>query len=206
MQKALYTVGHSSHTLNQFIGLLAASSVEMVCDVRSVPRSLRNPHFDRDVLRSELRKHRIGYVYLGHSLGGRSSDPNCYRDGRVDYKLVASTPLFNEGIRRLWNGLQTYSIVLMCAERDPLFCHRTILVCRRLRSLDVPIMHIDAAGGLEKQQDAEMRLLKLLGVRSDDLFRGHEEAVQKAFDVQGARIAYALRTADDRPSDEFRES
>jgi uncharacterized protein (DUF488 family) len=134
MEKNTYTIGHSTHTAERFIALLKLHEIKAVCDVRSSPYSSYNPQFNREAIQSELKKHRIAYVYLGKELGPRSDDPGCYENGRVQYGLLAETDLFHEGNRRVKEGMKSYRIALMCSEKDPVMCHRTILVCRRLAS------------------------------------------------------------------------
>ena len=138
----LYTIGHSTHSIEEFIKLLAMHSITAVCDVRSTPYSQFTPQFNRELLQQELKKHNISYVFLGEELGARSDNPNCYVNGKVQYGCLAQEPRFYQGINRLVEGLTNYRITLMCAEKDPIACHRTILVCRKLRSRDIEIKHI----------------------------------------------------------------
>ena len=82
------------------------------------------------------------------------------------------------------------SIALMCAEKDPLDCHRTILVARELVDLDKDVHHILADGKLEEQQAAKKRLCERLGLLQEDLFRTPEELEDKAYAEQERKIAY----------------
>ena len=153
-----FTIGHSNHALDRFLGLLEGHAITAVADVRSVPYSRRLPHFDRPVLQRALAAAGIAYVFLGNLLGGRPKDPSCYRDGKVDYALIAATPGFGNGLARLEDGTNRYRIVLMCAERDPLDCHRALLVSRHLAERGAGINHILADGSLESHEDTERRL------------------------------------------------
>ncbi len=129
MRTIIYTIGHSTHPSEKFIELLKRHEITAVCDVRSSPYSQFTPQFNRETIQSELKKHGIAYVYLGKELGPRSDDPGCYENGKVQYDRLAKTDLFHEGIRRAKEGMKSYRIALMCAEKDPIMCHRTILVC-----------------------------------------------------------------------------
>ena len=146
----LYTFGHSTHEIETFTELLSIHSVTAICDVRSQPFSKFNPQFNKEVIQAELKKKEIAYVFLGKELGPRSEDPACYSEGKVQYSRIAETALFQQGLKRIIKGMETYRIALMCAEKDPVMCHRTILVCRHLRDQGIKIKHILENGGLQK--------------------------------------------------------
>src|ERR1051325_10744048 len=150
MGLTVYTVGHSTHSIERFIELLTSTHVEAVSDVRSRPYSRMNPQFNREPLEKVLCGVGIKYVFLGKELGARSEDKSCYRNGQVQYDLLASTPLFKQGIDRIKDGARDYRVALMCAEKEPLECHRTILVARRLFEDGISITHILADGRLEE--------------------------------------------------------
>jgi uncharacterized protein (DUF488 family) len=163
MGKTVFTIGHSTHTLEYFLSLLTKHGIQAVGDVRSVPYSRRNPQFSREPLMQGLRGVGIAYVFLGKELGARSDNPGCYIEGKVRYDYLAKEPAFLEGLERLRKGIQSHRVALMCAEKDPLTCHRTILVCRELRSPDLEIAHILADGAVETNVAAEKRLMSLSG-------------------------------------------
>ena len=138
-----------------------------------------------------MRNNGIAYVFLGRELGARSNDPACYVDGKVQFHRLAATPLFQQGLRRLREGLKTYRLCLMCAEKDPVACHRTILICRHLRNPALKIRHILEDGSLENHNDLELRLQRLLELPCEDLFRDAGDLTEEAYDLQGQRIAYS---------------
>ena len=186
----LYTIGHSTHPIEKFLELLSRHSITAVCDVRSQPYSKFNPQFNRETLRTDLKRQGVTYVFLGKELGPRSDDPTCYVDGRVRYHALAETDLFKQGLQRLRKGMASYRIALMCAEKDPLFCHRTILVCRHIRDTDVRIRHILEDGTIEEHHDAIRRLMRTLKLQETNLFKRPEEIIEDAYDIQGEKIAY----------------
>lgn len=188
-ESELFTIGHSTHPVDYFIDLLKKHSITAVCDVRSHPYSKYNPQFNREALKEELKRNNIAYVFLGKELGARSDNPNCYIDGRVQYNYLVDEPSFQQGIIRLKKGMKKYSIALMCAEKDPITCHRTILVCREMRSHTKQIKHILANGEIETNQEAEERLLTTLGI-VPDMFKNKNECIEEAYDKQGKKIAY----------------
>src|SRR3989304_3669807 len=88
----LYTIGHSTHSIEEFVKLLTMHSITAVCDVRSTPYSQFTPQFNRELLQKELKIHNISYVFLGEELGARSDNPSCYVNGKVQYGLSLLAP------------------------------------------------------------------------------------------------------------------
>ena len=153
------TIGHSSHPSRVFLDLLNEHSVDVLVDVRSAPYSRFNPQFNRESLAAALKLPEIEYLYLGRELGGRPKDPDCYEDGQVHYGRVARTARFRKGIARVIIEAERRRVAIMCAEKEPLDCHRTLLVATALDAHDVDVQHIHADGTLETQANAMSRLL-----------------------------------------------
>jgi uncharacterized protein (DUF488 family) len=160
--------------------------------VRSTPYSRRNPQFNKKPLADALEAKGIAYVSLGTELGARSEDPACYEAGRVQYRRVAQTDLFRQGIERLLAGAQRYRVALMCAEKEPLDCHRTLLVSRALEAKGAAITHILADGSVEPNRDTMLRLVKKTGLAKDDLFADRTQLIDDACAIHEQRIAYEL--------------
>lgn len=186
----IYTAGHSTHMIEKFLDLLERNDVTAIADVRSRPFSRHNPQFNKDTLSAELKKRGIVYVFVGKELGARSDDPSCYEGGKVRYGRLAKTSVFKAGIERVLSGAQKYRIALMCAEKEPLDCHRTLLVSRALEQRGVSIVHILADGSTEAQTQTMSRLLDLVGLPQVDMFRSHDELVAMACELREERIAY----------------
>jgi uncharacterized protein (DUF488 family) len=192
----IYTVGHSNHPIERFLGLLQPHGITAVADVRSTPYSRFNPQFRREKLQAALGSVGIQYVFLGQELGARSQDPACYdSEGRVSYAKLARTELFRKGIARLRTGMADHRISLLCAEREPLECHRTILVARELVREGVPVTHILGDGSLESHEHALQRLAASLKLTATDLFSDSAELIEQAYELQAARIAYVKKGA-----------
>lgn len=188
----LFTIGHSNHELDRFLELLAQHRISALADVRSEPYSRYSPQFSRDALEPALKSRGVQYVFLGRELGARRSEPECYRDGVARYALIARSPSFKQGLTRVREGLRQFRLALMCAEKDPLTCHRAILVCRAMRGPDVAITHVLEDGALESMHDFESRLLREFHLDEPDLFRSDEQRLEEAYDRQAERIQYAL--------------
>lgn len=191
----LYTIGHSNHEIEHFLHLLKMHAITAIADVRSSPYSKFNPQFNREVLQKALKEDRIAYVFLGEELGPRSDNPACYVDGKVQYARLARTDLFLRGVERLLAGMKSYRIALLCAEKDPIACHRMILVCRAIRSEPIEVRHILEDGSIESLGDSERRLMRELKMRQLRMFESPEDLIQRAYDTQAERIAYVRNEA-----------
>ncbi|MEB3279261.1 MAG: DUF488 domain-containing protein [Lyngbya sp.] len=205
----LFTIGHSNHNIETFIELLQQHQITAVADVRSHPYSRRFPQFNQSELQTALKQVNIRYVFLGRELGARAEDLSCYDSmGKAVYERIAATGSFTEGIQRILNGVKTHRIALMCAEKDPMTCHRSILVCRNLRQSGLTINHILSEGQLESQAELENRLL----AKFNQKINPPQEAVQlllfepnppqqekteinleEAYHKQGYEIAYTKK-------------
>lgn len=194
MQHAVFTIGHSTHPQECFIALLQRHGITALCDVRSKPYSRVNPQFNREELKESLNACGIRYVFLGKELGARSEDPACYEHGKVRYDRLAQTDLFRLGLERVQKGMKDYRVALMCAEKEPLECHRTILVARHLAALGIDVEHIHADGRLESHVAALGRLARMLNLPEHDMFRSTEELLAEAYHRQEERIAYEAVT------------
>lgn len=186
----IYTIGHSTHDIEVFVALLKQHRISAIADVRSVPYSRRNPQFNRTELAEALKLRGIAYVFLGKELGARTNDSTCYENGRVSYRLLAKTSLFQSGIARVRDGNRRKNIALMCAERDPLDCHRTILVARELVEGGAIVAHILADGQVESHSEAMARLSEKLKLPEPDMVSTAKELEEQAYDSQEKRIAY----------------
>jgi uncharacterized protein (DUF488 family) len=193
MSHQIFTIGHSNHTIEQFIGLLQQHGITAIADVRSHPHSRHFPQFNKPELEAALKNAGIRYVFLGAELGARPNNQDCYDlTGKALYERIAATPEFSEGIERLLKGVQSFNIALMCAEKDPITCHRTILVCQNLRTYGLTINHVLADGTLEAHEALEAKLLEKYGLHQLSLFdqRAIEDRLLEAYRLQGDKIAY----------------
>lgn len=152
-----------------------------------MPFSRVNPQFNRKELKNVLNANGIEYVFLGKELGARSDDDDCYVNGKVQYDRLAHTNLFKQGIQRIQKGMEGYRLALMCAEKEPLECHRSILVSRHLTKSGIEVRHIHATGKIESHEDALNRLVHMLKLSQGDMFK---DAFAVAYRKQEERIAY----------------
>lgn len=194
----LFTIGHSNTEASAFLGLLIRHEIKMVCDVRSRPGSFRFPQFNREPLMAQLASAKIIYQFFGDQFGGRPLDSRYYRpDGLVDYQARRQAPDFQEAMDRLLGFAKTETLAVMCAEEDPLHCHRFLMICPALVQRGVQPVHLRRGGVVETQRDAEDRLLQLHGfadVTSNSLFaQGRAGALDDALGLQSEQ--YGFRTS-----------
>jgi uncharacterized protein (DUF488 family) len=182
----LLTIGHSNIPSERFLTLLQGAEVDTVADVRSTPQSRFCPWFSQKPLAATLAAAGIGYTAMGDVLGGRPRHDRLYRDGVADYEAMAVEPNYIAGLDRLIEIAARSRICLMCSEREPLDCHRCLLVARSLAERGVAAGHILHDGSIERHGATEIRLLAL-----------DEKAVPHACDLftsgQRDRLAAAYR-------------
>jgi len=197
MDHEVYTIGYGNRSVEQFVDLLLRYKIEVVCDVRSTPYSRRFPDFGREQLRNSLKHARIKYLFLGDELGARPSDPEMYLNGKASYSAMSRSSKFISAIERVNEGSRNHVVAIMCAEKDPLDCHRAILVAPNLQLAGSSIKHIDSRGNIETQSGLEHRLLKVYGLDQVALFDKAESSatLRDAYCRRGEDLAYDVDAA-----------
>jgi uncharacterized protein (DUF488 family) len=191
----LFSIGHSNSPIERFIGLLRDAGVGAIADVRSTPYSRFCPWFSRNNLQAHLNSAGIAYFAYGESLGGRPDSTNLYCDGVADYEAMARTAAFLSGLDRLQNDMASHRVCVMCAEREPLDCHRCLLVARALTERGVAIGHILYDGSVEPHAATEQRLMQWAGNAAEpDLFvTGQNERLAAAYRRRGHAVGYKAK-------------
>src|SRR5262249_27174870 len=173
VMRSIKTIGHSNHPIERFVALLRAGGVQRLVDVRSMPWSRRFPQFGRERLARSLADAGIAYAWEGEALGGKPKSGGGYDE-------LAARPEFNDALGRLIEGSADITLCLMCAEKEPLDCHRTVLVSRRLAERGVAIEHLLADGRTRPHRDVEETLLARDG--GPDLFEDRATRLARAYD------------------------
>jgi len=195
----LYTIGHSSQSLEEFLTLLQRHGINCVVDVRSVPASKYAPQFNEESIKTFLKLHGIQYLPFGNEFGARRTD--CINDeGQVDFEVAVTTPLFQQGVKRLMKGLERgFCIALMCSEADPLECHRFSLVSRYFHNQGIEVFHILKDANLASQGEVEKRMVndflhsrKYHLAEVDELFGTYttEDQLKDAYRLKNKEIGY----------------
>ncbi|HUI40493.1 MAG TPA: DUF488 domain-containing protein [Terriglobia bacterium] len=198
--KPVFTIGHSNFELDVFLGMLRAQRVELLIDVRSRPQSGRFPQFSQPGFQEAVEAAGVSYLFLGEELGGRPDDPDVYRrDGVVDYRLRRQSYAFRSGVERVLAEAASRTVAIVCAEEDPLECHRFLMICPELVAAGAPLLHIRKGSKLETQEQAENRLLAGSGLGSvagNTLFpEARREALEEAYGMQAQKCAYRVDPA-----------
>jgi uncharacterized protein (DUF488 family) len=169
------TIGHSNHPIEKFLDLLKRGGVRLLVDVRSMPYSRRFPQFSREPLQKSLAEAGIDYLWEGEGLGGMSK-------GVKSYGEAAARPEFKIALDRLVEKSADTSLCLMCAEKEPLDCHRTVLVSRRLAERGATIEHLLADGTRRPHAKVEETLLAKIG--GSDLFEDRAQQLARAYEMR----------------------
>jgi uncharacterized protein (DUF488 family) len=169
------TIGHSNHPIERFVELLNAGGVKLLVDVRSMPYSRRFPQFGRERLEKSLGEAGIDYRWEGEALGGLPNQSGGYNE-------AAARPAFMAALDRVIDRSQATTLCLMCAEKEPLDCHRTVLVSRRLAERGATVEHLLADGSVRPHDEVEQALLSKQA--DGDLFEDRAQQLARAYDAR----------------------
>jgi uncharacterized protein (DUF488 family) len=189
----LFSIGHSNIPAERFLSMLSGVDVNAIADVRSTPFSRFFPWFSAKNLAPLLVQKGMLYLPYGGSLGGRPQDPALYCDGVADYDAMARQPEFEAGLERLRTDAARSRVCLMCAEREPLDCHRCLLVTRTLAGRGLAIGHILHDGTIEPHAATEQRLLELDGEPEDLFTSGQTGRLAAAYRRRARAVAYRAK-------------
>jgi uncharacterized protein (DUF488 family) len=191
----LFSIGHSNISADRFIALLRDAGADAVADVRSTPYSRFFPWFSRKNLEAKLAAEGMAYLPYGETLGGRPHNRSLYRDGIADYEAVARQNDFRVSLAQLQTDASRRRVCLMCAEREPLDCHRCLLVARAFADRGLSIGHILYDGSIEPHGSTEQRLMAWSGAATEsDLFvTGQSERLAAAYRRRARAVAYRAK-------------
>ncbi len=128
----IFTAGHSTRSAEEFVALLKAHRIDLLVDVRTVPRSRHNPQFNRDTLPETLHRAGTEYLHVAELGGLRKARPDSTNAGwrNLSFRGFADymeTPEFEKGLARLMEAAKTSRAAIMCAEAVPWRCHRSLI-------------------------------------------------------------------------------
>jgi uncharacterized protein (DUF488 family) len=193
MQK-LFTIGHSTHAIEFFLNLLRSHDVNCVIDVRSIAASRFNPQYNKKALQHSLMENNILYMHFEKEFGARQTNAAVVNDdGQVDFEKVRQSSEFRNGINRLKDGIQKgYTIALMCAEAEPLDCHRFAMITPALKESGFEVKHILKDNSLTSTEDLETQLLQKFKKKISviDMYADTREQLRTAYKLLNATMGY----------------
>ena len=199
MKGTLFTIGYVNHTIPSFVSTLKAHGIAYVFDVRSIPYSRNWPEFNKENLKDTLIDSRIKYYFFGKQFGARRIEPELYSsEGYVDFNLVIAQESFQEAMDATECALNnSHNIVLMCSEKDPLVCHRCIMLGKAFKQKkNIICNHITEGNVLIDQVEVEQKLINTyfrvtrqgaFSFLSDSKI---DDCIEKAYSFQNAKIGW----------------
>lgn len=200
MSKILYTIGHSQHDIEYFIDMLQKYNINYVLDVRSTPYSQFAENYNRENIRAILKKVGIEYSFMGNYFGARPEDRTLYsKDGYLDFDKTRNSEKFLNGVSSVIKGIHAgNNITLMCTEKDPIECHRAIMVARTFYERSIEVQHILADSSLQSHEELNQRLINQhfpdryqLSLFSAENM-SDEECLREAYRYHNKKIGYHI--------------
>ncbi len=196
--KEIYTIGYSSFKIEDFIQILKNNNITCVIDVRSNPFSEYFQDYNKDILEKKLKKENIMYRNYKKEFGARQEEPSFYPKGYLDFDLFTKSEQFNEGVLKIAKGIEMgFSFVLMCAEKDPITCHRNIMVAKAFKERGYNIKHILFEGSIESQDDIEKRMIKEYFPERNQMAlfdenKSDEDLIKASYNKKNEEISYQI--------------
>lgn len=200
MSRILYTIGHSQHDVEYFIDMLRKYDINYVLDVRSTPYSQFAENYNRENIRAILKKAGIEYSFMGSYFGARPENRILYsKDGYLDFEKARNSVKFQNGVNNVIKGIgEGNNITLMCTEKDPIECHRAIMVARTFFERGVDVQHILADSSLQSHDVLNQRLINMYfpDRYQMSLFvsenKSDKECLEDAYRIHNKKIGYHL--------------
>lgn len=205
---SVYTIGYTAFPINEFVEVIKNYGIDCVIDVRSSPFSNYYSDYNKDALENTLKQHNILYRNYANEFGARQTNPAFYSGDIVDFDKFIQSEQFLEGVCKIKKGIERgYNFVLMCAEKDPIKCHRSIMLGKGFSNHEFKVKHIISKTEVELQEQLEERLLemyhqdrfqlKLFGEDQSD-----PELLEDAYKKQNLAIGYNRSTNVEQGDDE----
>lgn len=154
-----YTIGHSTRKLEEFINTIKLYGIDCIMDVRSEPYSSNEYYneYNKEQLERSIKQSGINYIYMGHELGEMRKEEEAFdKEGNINFDKIMECSSFKKGIHKIVGGIERgHKIALMCSERNPYNCHRSILIGYVLENNGVTVEHIIDEDSFKTQKRIE---------------------------------------------------
>lgn len=199
MIDTIYTIGYAGFPIDKFVEELKNNSINAVIDVRSSAFSQYYSDYNKNNLELRLKKEGIYYRNYAKEFGARQNDEEYYADeGYLDFSKFSKSEQYLEGIKKLCTSMgKGYTFALMCAEKNPIDCHRTVLVARTFFEKGYKVVHLCPEGKTILQEEINLQLLDcFFPLRAQINFFenqvSEEEMLDQAYRMQNKKIGYKM--------------
>lgn len=158
----VYTIGYTAFSYKKFLKIILEYNISCIIDVRSNPYSKQYPEYNKEYFEKTLKKEKILYRNYKYEFGARQ-DNRCFysKEGHIDFLKFIKSDIFYRGVEKLQKGIDMkYRFVLMCAEKNPINCHRSIMLGKGFKDYGFNVKHI-TVNGIITQEDIEAQLLDI---------------------------------------------
>jgi len=193
--KEIFTIGYSGFKIDDFINILKLHNINIVVDVRSNPNSKFYPEYNRPSIEKILEINRIFYRNFHEEFGARQLDSSFFAEGGyLEFDKFVKSKQFISGVNKVEKGISAgYTFVLLCAEKNPAVCHRTIMVAREFSKLGYQIIHLMPEGQNITQSEIEENLLDNYYSNSQQIsLFSRDEMINDAYAKRNAEIGYKI--------------
>lgn len=161
--RTIYTIGYSNYDIDAFLNVIKKYNISCVIDVRSKPYSKYFSNYNKDVLSRVLDRNTIYYRNYSEEFGAQQHDGKFYsEEGFLDFQKFVKSEKFQEGFKKIELGMgKGFVFALMCAESDPINCHRNIMVAKEFFEHGYNVVNILKNSKIETQEELEKRLVNL---------------------------------------------
>lgn len=194
----IFTIGYAGFEIEDFIKVLKEHNINSLIDVRSTPFSKFHTDYNKPLLCKVLHEKGIVYRNYNKEFGARQDNKIYYPNGYLDFSMFTKSNVFIEGMQKIIKAIPLgYNFVLMCSEKDPITCHRAIMISKAFYDNGVSINHILSDGQIITQSDIEARLLDMYYPDRDQLSLfaeqlSVEEMIKNCYRSQNEKIGYRL--------------
>lgn len=185
--KEIFTIGYVSYQPQEMIDVLHSFGISCLIDVRSNPHSAYYTQYNKEEFSGTLKQGGILYRNYWLEFGARQEDPRYFaKEGYLDFSVFTRSDQFQQGVRKIEQGMQMgYRFALMCAEKDPMTCHRAIMIGKALKEQGFTVKHILYPAQIETQEEMEQR-----GLGDQLSFFSDEQRIEEFYQAQNKKIGY----------------